>query len=86
MQAKTPLRVAVRIRPRLARDKAASGGAITAVGDNAIIVDGAPDSFSFSRCFGGNASQVAVFEHCGAPQVAAVIDGLDACVFAFGQT
>jgi hypothetical protein len=54
------------------------------VSADAVVVAGG--SFVFSRCFGPESTQHAVYSHCAQPQVTAVLDGLDACVFAFGQT
>ena len=79
-----PLRVAVRVRPRLRRD--ARNGTDTIAADECRVVVGGNDAFTFSQAFGPEATQRAVYNYCAAPQVAAVLDGLDACVFAFGQT
>ena len=79
-----PLRVAVRVRPRLRRD--ATKGTDTIATDQCRVVVGGSDAFTFSQAFGPEATQRAVYNYCAAPQVAAVLEGLDACVFAFGQT
>lgn len=82
----TPLSVAVRIRPRLYRDGEGKTTEDTTVVGNQIAVAGQPNEYAFTQTFGSDASQVSVYQHCAAPQVAAVLEGFDACVFAFGQT
>ena len=77
-----PLKVAVRVRPRLTRD--GSSGVICTT-DDVVVND--VESFSFgSSCFGPEATTQALYSSCAAPQVAAVLSGLDACVLAYGQT
>jgi kinesin family protein C2/C3 len=44
-----------------------------------------PKSFAFDRAFDANATQAALFEEV-APLVRGVLDGYEACVFAYGQT
>ena len=78
-----PLQVAVRVRPNLRRDT--KGGTDTiSDGKTKLFVSG-NEVFVFSQVFSQTVTQQAVFNHCAAPQVSAVLDGLDACVFAFGQ-
>ena len=80
-----PLQVAVRVRPRLPRDSTDGGLDTTADGECKVVASG-HEPFTFSRTFGPDATQMAVYNHCAAPQVAAVLDGIDACIFALGQT
>ena len=82
MATEIPLRVAVRIRPSLARDHGPVAASMTAAG--ALVVE--DEAFAFSRCFTGTASQHEVYGACAAPQVEAVLAGYDACVIAYGQT
>eukprot|EP00397_Hematodinium_sp_SG-2012_P004277 GEMP01004288.1.p1 GENE.GEMP01004288.1~~GEMP01004288.1.p1 ORF type:complete len:1118 (+),score=289.91 GEMP01004288.1:86-3439(+) len=42
--------------------------------------------FTFDRVFGPTASQVEVYNDCARPLVQAVLDGTNACIFAFGCT
>jgi hypothetical protein len=72
-----PLRVAVRVRPRLRRD--ARNGTDTIAADERRVMVGGNDAFTFLQAFGPEATQRAVYNYCAAPQVAAVLDGLDAC-------
>ena len=77
------LRAAMRVRPRLRRD--ATNGTDTIATEQCRVVVGGNDAFTFSQAFGPEATQRAVYNYCAAPQVAAVLEGLDACVFAFGK-
>lgn len=82
---RVPLHVVVRVRPRLARD-GKFGTDTSVVGATAVLVSGSIEPFAFSCAFGPEATQHAIYNECAASQVAAVLNGYDACIFAFGQT
>lgn len=86
------VRVLCRVRPMTADER--SGGAdeaLSAIGDTsvrlAISRPGAASaqSFDFDRVLDGSSTQEDVFSEV-APMVAGVLDGYNACVFAYGQT
>jgi len=83
-----PLRVAVRIRP--ARPHDGNDGRVAVQAHDATSleasVDGARRRFDFDHVFGPEVTQREVFIRCGLPLVEAVLEGTNACMFAFGQT
>uniref|UniRef100_A0A0G4ICS9 Kinesin motor domain-containing protein n=1 Tax=Chromera velia CCMP2878 TaxID=1169474 RepID=A0A0G4ICS9_9ALVE len=85
-------RVAARIRPFQPHDGDGRKAAVWVTAPDSVSVrleekekDG-EKRLSFDQVFGPEASQHDVFARCALPQVEAVLDGVHACVFAFGQT
>ena len=52
----------------------------------ALVCPALPAQFVFDGVFGGDAQQQNVFEEVGKPLVEHVVQGYNACVFAYGQT
>ncbi|CAJ1366021.1 unnamed protein product [Effrenium voratum] len=86
--ASCPLQVAVRIRPHQPHD-GKNGRASVQAADAATIetTDGTDTkTFVYDRVFGPEASQQEVYSHCALNLVDSVIEGTNACIFAFGST
>eukprot|EP00928_Gymnodinium_smaydae_P029107 TRINITY_DN22014_c0_g1_i1.p1 TRINITY_DN22014_c0_g1~~TRINITY_DN22014_c0_g1_i1.p1 ORF type:complete len:1108 (+),score=144.32 TRINITY_DN22014_c0_g1_i1:47-3370(+) len=84
-----PLRVAVRIRPSQPHDGQSDGeAAVVPCSERSLRVacDGAPRTLEFDNVFGPETSQREVFTRCCLPLLEAVLEGTNACIFAFGQT
>lgn len=81
----TPLRVAVRIRPSQPHDGPSSPPApLTVSGDQVRVED--HGTFVVDQVFGPSATQREVYTQCALPLVAPVLEGINACIFAFGCT
>ncbi|CAE7223635.1 kif4 [Symbiodinium sp. CCMP2592] len=83
-----PLQVAVRIRPPQPHDGKAGAPAAEALDGLTLQAKEGSDSkqFAFDKVFGPEATQHEVYSFCALPLVDAVINGTNACIFAFGCT
>mmetsp|Transcript_3695 Transcript_3695/g.9396 ORF Transcript_3695/g.9396 Transcript_3695/m.9396 type:complete len:1002 (+) Transcript_3695:77-3082(+) len=86
-----PLRVSVRIRPLQAHDGDTNSlsTVVAPLDDYHMAIQLAPkqcQEFTFDRVFGPHTSQQSVFRDCALPLVDAVLEGTNACIFAFGAT
>ncbi|KAL1495803.1 hypothetical protein AB1Y20_016664 [Prymnesium parvum] len=78
------VRVAVRVRPRLAGE--ASTDCLTKVAERPQIVLGKERSFTFDHVFDPTSSQESIHRTCVAPLLESFFQGYNATIFAYGQT
>ncbi|KAM3828305.1 kinesin-like protein KIF7 [Vipera latastei] len=83
----TPVRVAVRIRPLLPKEKL-HGHQICLLGDpeKKEVTLGHTQRFQFETIFTETSDQVSVYATCVQPLVEAFLEGFNVTVFAYGQT
>lgn len=83
----TPVRVAVRIRPLLRKEKL-HGHQICLQGDpeKKEVTLGHTQRFQFETIFTETSDQVSVYATCVQPLVEAFLEGFNVTVFAYGQT
>jgi hypothetical protein len=83
----TSVRVALRIRPQLSRERLEMCKVCTYVTPNEPQVTlGADKSFTFDYLFDTNSQQTEVFENCIKNLIDCTMDGYNATVLAYGQT
>ncbi|CAH8855280.1 unnamed protein product [Trichobilharzia szidati] len=83
----TSVRVAVRIRPQSAKEKAEMNHICTTViPNNAQIVIGKDATFTYDHVFNINTPQDCVFQTLAKPLVDGCMDGYNATIIAYGQT
>uniref|UniRef100_A0A8C6MGN5 Kinesin motor domain-containing protein n=1 Tax=Nothobranchius furzeri TaxID=105023 RepID=A0A8C6MGN5_NOTFU len=81
------VRVAVRIRPLLAKEVLQQHEVcVRVVPNSAQVVLGSDRLFSFDHAFGPTASQDEVYQSGVLPLVESLLDGYNATVFCYGQT
>ena len=81
----TNVQVAVRIRPRLARERDGSECVEKVENEPQIVVAGRR-SFTFDFVFEPSSAQEELYEQCVEPLVGAFFEGFNATVLAYGQT
>ena len=81
------VRVAVRVRPFVAKEKLEQQAACLRVlrAERQVVI-GKDRAFTFDHVFGEDGAQAQVYEEAVAPLVEAVMQGYNATVFAYGQT
>lgn len=82
------VRVICRIRPTNAREIREGGVTCVKFTEDMIEVnnEGAQNKFNFDRVFGGESTQVDVFNETARPLIEDVLNGYNATIFAYGQT
>ncbi|VDP45566.1 unnamed protein product [Schistosoma curassoni] len=83
----TSVRVAVRIRPQSAKEKAGMNHICTTVASNEPqIVIGKDATFTYDHVFNMNACQDHIFQTLAKPLIDGCMDGYNATIIAYGQT
>ena len=81
------VRVAVRVRPMVAKEKLEQQSAcLTVHAAHRQLIVGKDRAFTFDFVFGDQATQQQVYDEACAPLVDACMQGYNATVFAYGQT
>ncbi|XP_057688074.1 kinesin-like protein KIF27 isoform X2 [Corythoichthys intestinalis] len=81
------IRVAVRLRPLLPRERLhAHRECLRVVPGAPQVILGSDQVFSFDHAFGPSASQDEVYDSCVRPLTRCLLDGTNATVFCYGQT
>lgn len=81
-----PVRVVVRVRPLLAKEKLQESSSCVAIRRDMQVVLGGSRSFTFDRVFHERISQAEVFKEAVQPLVEGCFEGYNATVLAYGQT
>jgi kinesin family protein 4/21/27 len=85
--ASSSVRVAVRVRPLIAREKVErSSECISVLENEKQIVIGKQKSFTFDHVFAPYATQAEIYEQSVVPLIDSFFEGYNATIFAYGQT
>lgn len=88
------VRVAVRCRPMNAKELARNCTDVVSILPNSVTIKPPPDArentedkmFTFDYAYGGDSTQIQVYQDLGMPIITQALDGFNGTIFAYGQT